>query len=104
MDEIALLDLPSMFRRILSYSPVNSKIIFIGHSLGSTVSLMYTAEYPEHSKNVLKMQIFLCPAYTLTNMVSPFKSAAAGGDLVYVSKKKNNLLKYYFLLRAGKNL
>lgn len=84
LDEIALLDLPAMFHTVLSYSPADSKIIFIGHSLGSTFSLMYASEYPEYSKRVLKIQVFLCPAYTLTNMISPFKAAAPFVDFFLV--------------------
>lgn len=85
MDEIALLDLPAIFHTILSYTPPESKIIFIGHSLGTSISLMYSAEYPKYSSSILKMLVFLCPAYTLTNMISPLKTMAPAGDIILVS-------------------
>ncbi|XP_057662523.1 lipase member K-like [Diorhabda carinulata] len=82
MDEIALLDLPANFNTILEHSPPDSKIIYIGHSLGTSLSLMYSAEYPEMSKKVIKMMILLCPAYTLTHMVSPYRILAPIGDFI----------------------
>lgn len=84
MDEIALFDLPALFNAILSYSPQDSQIIFIGHSLGTSVALMFSAEYPEYSKSILKLLVFLSPAYTLTNMISPFKTAVPAADFMLV--------------------
>ncbi|KAJ8978805.1 hypothetical protein NQ317_014275 [Molorchus minor] len=82
LDEVANLDIPAIFNTILSHSAPGSKIIFIGHSLGTSISLMYSAEYPEQSKHIMKMMVLLCPAYTLTNMISPFKTAAPSGSLI----------------------
>ncbi|CAG9853867.1 unnamed protein product [Phyllotreta striolata] len=82
MDEVALVDLPSNFQTILKHTAPGSKIIFIGHSLGTAVSLMYSAEYPEFSNRILKMLVLLCPAYTLSNMISPYRAPAPMGDFV----------------------
>lgn len=85
MDEVALLDLPSIFRTILSNIGQDSKIIFIGHSLGTSIGLMYGAEFPEEAKNIIHMFVFMSPAYTLRNMISPYRLAAPYGDFILVS-------------------
>ncbi|CAH1963571.1 unnamed protein product [Acanthoscelides obtectus] len=82
MDEVALLDLPAMFETILSNSAKGSKVIFIGHSLGTAVSLMYSAERPEEARRNVKMLVLLCPAYTLAHMISPYRLAAPFGDFI----------------------
>ncbi|KAJ8915893.1 hypothetical protein NQ315_015506, partial [Exocentrus adspersus] len=88
MDEVALLDLPSIFQTILKHTSYDNKIIFIGHSLGTSVSLMYAAEYPEEARNTLHMLVLLCPAYTLTNMISPYRLAAPYGDFILDTVRK----------------
>ncbi|XP_030745627.1 lipase member K-like [Sitophilus oryzae] len=82
MDEVALIDLPAIFHTILSHSEEGSQIIYVGHSLGTTFALMYGSEFPEEARNVIKMFVLLCPAYTLTNMISPYKIFAPYGDWV----------------------
>nr|XP_023019896.1 lysosomal acid lipase/cholesteryl ester hydrolase-like [Leptinotarsa decemlineata] len=82
LDEVALLDIPAQYQTILDNTAPGSKIIFIGHSLGTTVSLMFASEYPERARKIMKMMVLLCPAYTLTNMVSPYKMLAPMGDFV----------------------
>lgn len=49
------------------------KIIYIGHSLGTTTSLMFASEYPETAANTLGLIVMMSPAYKLPNMRSPYK-------------------------------
>lgn len=85
MDDVALIDLPAMFRTILSHSEPDSQIIYIGHSLGTTFALMYGSEFPDEAKSIIKMFVLLCPAYTLTHMISPYRWFAPYGNWVIVS-------------------
>lgn len=85
MDEIALYDLPAIFARILAETGKDSKIIFVGHSLGTTLALMYAAEYPEEAQKSMKLFVMLSPAYTLKNMRSPYRNAVPFGDNIIVS-------------------
>lgn len=85
MDEIALYDLPAIFTRIHAEAGADSKIIFVGHSLGTTLALMYAAEYPEEAQKSMKLFVMLSPAYTLKNMRSPFKNLVPFGDHIIVS-------------------
>jgi lysosomal acid lipase/cholesteryl ester hydrolase len=85
MDEIVAYDFPAMFGTILANTDPNGKIIYIGHSLGTTLSLMYAAEFPEIARNTLKLMILISPAYTLTNMKSPYRLAAPFGSAIIVS-------------------
>ncbi|KAG5875195.1 hypothetical protein JTB14_029369 [Gonioctena quinquepunctata] len=90
MDEIALLDLPANFQTILSNTAPGSKVIFVGHSLGTAASLMFSSEYPEVARNMMKMMVLLCPAYTLSNMISPWRMVAPMGNFIldYVRRLK----------------
>lgn len=49
------------------------KIVYIGHSLGTSAAMMYACEYQEHAKETVKLFIFMSPAYKLTNMRSPYR-------------------------------
>lgn len=60
--------------QLVSYHAGNrGKIIYIGHSLGTTVSLMYSSEYPETAANMLGLIVMMTPAYKLPNMRSPYR-------------------------------
>lgn len=73
MDDIALYDLPAIIETIEKTTGRKGEILFIGHSLGSTIALMYASEYPEAAKEHIRFFLFMSPAYTLTNMISPMK-------------------------------
>lgn len=76
MDEISHYDLPACFDVIQRETGQYGNLIFIGHSLGPTISMMYAAAFPEISKKIIKMFIYMAPAYTLSNMISPYRSIA----------------------------
>ncbi|KAH1022245.1 hypothetical protein HUJ04_011669 [Dendroctonus ponderosae] len=82
MDDVPLIDLPAIFHTILAHSKPDSKIIYIGHSLGTTFALMYASEFPNEAKSIIKMFVLLCPAYTLKNMISPYEVFAPFGNWV----------------------
>ncbi|XP_063923395.1 lysosomal acid lipase/cholesteryl ester hydrolase-like [Zophobas morio] len=77
--EMALYDVSAELRHI-SEKTNNSKIIFIGHSLGSGVGLMYASLQSEEAKNYLHTMILLAPpAYFTyaTSIVAVLKPFAA---------------------------
>lgn len=76
MDEISHYDLPAFFREIERHTGRRGNIIFIGHSLGPTLSMMYASAFPEDAHKTIKMFIYMAPAYTLSHMLSPFKTIA----------------------------
>lgn len=76
MDEVAVFDMPAILDTVAVHTGQKGNIIFIGHSLGSTIALMYAAEYPEQSKEYIRLFLFMSPAYTLNNMISPMKGSA----------------------------
>ncbi|CAG9762366.1 unnamed protein product [Ceutorhynchus assimilis] len=82
MDDVALIDLPAIFHTILSHTSPDNQIIYIGHSLGTTFALMYGSEFPEEARSMIKMFVLLCPAYTLSRMISPYKVFAPYGNWV----------------------
>nr|XP_015834988.1 PREDICTED: lipase 3-like [Tribolium castaneum] len=82
MDEIVAYDFPASFNTILANTDPDGKIIYIGHSLGTTLSLMYAAEFPEVAKETLRMMVLISPAYTLANMKSPYRLAAPFGAAI----------------------
>ncbi|KAJ3659191.1 hypothetical protein Zmor_010893 [Zophobas morio] len=93
MDDIITYDYPALFSTILSNTNSNGKIVYIGHSLGTTLGLMYTAEYPDIAKNNLQMMIFMSPAYTLTNMKAPYKLIAPFGPAIMNIAQELKLLR-----------
>lgn len=76
MDEIALYDIPAILETVATHTGQKGNIVFIGHSLGTTLALMYAAEYPIEAKETVKLFVFMSPAYTLSNMISPMKGMA----------------------------
>ncbi|EFA01688.2 Lipase 3-like Protein [Tribolium castaneum] len=73
VDEIALIDVPTMLNLVRYYTWKRGKIIYIGHSLGTSAAMMYACEYQEHAKETVKLFIFMAPAYKLNNMRSPYR-------------------------------
>lgn len=76
MDEISLYDLPALFDFILKETGQQGNIIFIGHSLGPTLGMIYASAFPEKAQKTIKMFIYMAPAYTLSNMISPMRATA----------------------------
>lgn len=62
-----------MLQLVNYYAGHRGKIIYVGHSLGTTASLMYASEFPETAKKTLALIVMMSPAYKLTNMRSPYK-------------------------------
>ncbi|KAK9870871.1 hypothetical protein WA026_009829 [Henosepilachna vigintioctopunctata] len=81
LDDMVKYDFPAVFHQILSETPEGGQIIYIGHSLGTTLALMYNAQYPKEAKNIFKLTILLSPAYTLSNMLSPYRNLAPFGSM-----------------------
>ncbi|XP_018561395.1 lipase 3-like [Anoplophora glabripennis] len=73
VDEIALNDVPAMLQLVRYHTLDKGKIIYIGHSLGTTAALMYASEYPDAAANNVGLFILLTPAYKLSNMRSPYR-------------------------------
>jgi pimeloyl-ACP methyl ester carboxylesterase len=73
VDEIALIDVPTMLNLVRYNTWKRGKIVYIGHSLGTTAAMMYACEYQEHAKETIKLFIFMSPAYKLNNMRSPYR-------------------------------
>lgn len=73
MDEIALKDVPAMLELVRYHTQGKGKIIYIGHSLGTTAALMYASEYPDAAANNVGLFVLLTPAYKLPNMRSPYR-------------------------------
>lgn len=90
LNEMVQYDLPAIFQSILSHTAndgKNNQIIYIGHSLGTTLALMYGAEFPNQAKNIIKTFVLLAPGYTLKNIISPYKYLAPYGTIILVSNK-----------------
>ncbi|KAJ8927986.1 hypothetical protein NQ314_019514, partial [Rhamnusium bicolor] len=73
VDEIALKDVPAMLQLVKYHSGSKAKIIYIGHSLGTTAALMYASEYSDAAANTVGLFVLLTPAYKLTHMRSPYR-------------------------------
>lgn len=67
MDDLALIDLPTELEYISNVTGQQGNIIYIGHSIGTTVGFMYSSWYPTEAKKYIKILIALAPAYSLSN-------------------------------------
>lgn len=74
IDEMATIDMPMIMEFIARETGRRGDITYIGHSLGCTMGLMYAAEFPQEAKDHIRLFIFMAPAYTLSNMISPYKA------------------------------
>ncbi|KAK9737382.1 alpha/beta-hydrolase lipase region [Popillia japonica] len=83
IDEMATIDMPLIMDFISKTTARRGNIYYIGHSLGTTIALMYAAAYPEESAQHVRMFVFMAPAYTLSNMISPYKQIVPLVPLVW---------------------
>jgi pimeloyl-ACP methyl ester carboxylesterase len=75
MQEMGLYDVSAEIKLIREKSN-GAKVIFIGHSLGSAIGLVYSSLKVEEAKNYLKSMILLAPPCYfehVTNVVVLFK-------------------------------
>ncbi|CAH0560919.1 unnamed protein product [Brassicogethes aeneus] len=73
VDEIALIDVPLMLRLVTHHSGYRGKIIYVGHSLGTTAAMMYASEFPMEARKTVQLFVWISPAYKLTHMRSPYR-------------------------------
>ncbi|ENN79085.1 hypothetical protein YQE_04467, partial [Dendroctonus ponderosae] len=73
VDEIAKYDVPAMLQLVQYHSGAKRKTIYIGHSLASSVAMMFASERPAFAKSLVSLFIFVGPAYKMTHMRSPYR-------------------------------
>ncbi|XP_045479565.1 lipase member K-like [Harmonia axyridis] len=95
MDDIVKYDFPAIFEKILAETPSGGQIIYIGHSLGTSLALMYNAKYHKEAKHIFKLVILLCPAYTISNMRSPYRLAAPFGQMILNTALNMDLMRLF---------
>lgn len=83
LDEISLFDIPAMLKLVARETQGQGKIVYIGHSLGTTLALMYTSDKVEEATKLMKMQILTAPAATLGNIRAVIRFAVPFTDLIY---------------------
>lgn len=89
-------DVPAMLQLVNYHAGHRGKIIYIGHSLGTTASLMYSSEYPETAARTLGLIVMMAPASKLPNMRSPYRILF---PLVYPALVCMSLAIQFFSLR-----
>lgn len=92
MDELVKYDLPAMLEFVVSKTNRRGGITYIGHSLATTLALMYAAEYPDDAKATVELFILLAPSYKLTNMKSPYRYTTSALMTMRVKKTRYILL------------
>lgn len=90
VDEIALYDVPAMLSVIQQETKQTGNIIYIGHSLGTTMGMIYASERPEEAKSAIKLFIWISPSHKLTNMLSPYRMLAPFSPVILVSLCEGN--------------
>ncbi|XP_048526593.1 lipase 3 [Dendroctonus ponderosae] len=73
VDEIAKYDVPAMLQLVQYHSGAKGKTVYIGHSLASSVAMMFASERPAFAESLVSLFIFVGPAYKMTHMRSPYR-------------------------------
>ncbi|KAB0799463.1 hypothetical protein PPYR_07343 [Photinus pyralis] len=60
-DHLGLHDVPTMLKYIARKTGQAGRIIYIGHSLGTTTFLEYGSRFPDQVKNLVKLAILMAP-------------------------------------------
>lgn len=83
--EIATLDLPAAIDHVLDHSG-QSDLIYIGHSMGTTVSYVILSEMPEYNEKI-RLAISLAPIayWNKENLNLAFRVAVPFTNLMRVS-------------------
>ncbi|KAL1505736.1 hypothetical protein ABEB36_005230 [Hypothenemus hampei] len=84
--EIATKDLPTVLYHISNTTEKPGEIIYIGHSMGTTISYVLASTLPQVAKN-LKVIISLAPTVYMTHLQSPVRYLAPfASDLAWITK------------------
>lgn len=80
---MAIYDLPAAIDHILSTSKAE-KLVYIGHSMGTTTFFVFAATRPEYSSKIL-FQISLAPVGGISHLASPIRLLVPHAKTVAVS-------------------
>lgn len=83
---MGIYDLPASIDYILNTTN-SSKLIYIGHSLGTTVFFVLCSSKPEYNNKIL-VQLSIAPVAMLSHTLSAFKYVAPYAEQIEVKQKK----------------
>jgi lysosomal acid lipase/cholesteryl ester hydrolase len=97
-------DIPSQLNLVANATGKAGEIIYIGHSMGTTLVFMYASEYPEETRELIQGLVALAPVVYLNGvplieLVKPLTSLIIVNNLKYVT-----LTKYFQILCFQKML
>ncbi|CAG9761045.1 unnamed protein product [Ceutorhynchus assimilis] len=93
IEDIALNDLPASIDYIACQIGEKGNLIYIGHSMGTTVSYIYSTLMRKHAGENLKAIISMAPVAYMTNTQGLFKTLAPSTELLTGILKSNGI--YY---------
>lgn len=82
LDEISTDDMSLTLNYISEKTNSKGNIIYVGHSLGTTSALIYSADRSVEAKKLVKFFILMGPTYILANMITPIGTLAYFGDMI----------------------
>lgn len=65
-------DLPAVVKFIVNETEKPGEIIYIGHSMGTTMFFVFASEFPSVAKNI-KAMVALAPVTYMTHLKSPIR-------------------------------
>lgn len=69
-------DLPAMVDFITKTTGQKGNLVYIGHSMGTTISYIYASVNPEHAKDHIETIISLAPVAYMNNVMGGLKLMA----------------------------
>jgi lysosomal acid lipase/cholesteryl ester hydrolase len=83
-------DIPSQLKLVANETGKAGEIIYIGHSMGTTLIFMYASEYPEETRELIQGLVALAPVVYLNGvplieLVKPLASLIIVNNLKYIT-------------------
>lgn len=100
--EMGVYDIPAQLKYISSARQQTGNIIYIGYSMGTTASYIYSSRNPQESAKLLKMIVSLAPVAYMKNIISPLRFIALAWNLIDVSStsiRANTLEPFFYVGR-----
>lgn len=83
--EMGIYDLPAAIEYVSNITRRSGQIIYIGHSMGTTMFFVFSSVMPDFASKHIKAMVALAPVANLTDIKSPIKYFAPWIDTLDVS-------------------
>lgn len=73
---MGIYDLPAMLNHVSNITGKEGDVIYIGHSMGTTMFYVYASLFPEIASSAVRLMVGLAPVAYTTHIKSPIRYLA----------------------------